>query len=203
MIRLCASYHSRGGVLPLSHQQRELYQQQISYMGSAGLRGRTGPSRTSASPSTPALTRPLFRSAGLCLGARAGDPDLPGSGGHHRPAPVRGQGGRGDAHRFWRRRQDDHRRLPGDRRLHRYPRITQVVGGARELGSSAHPLMTGALLLLQLLFSSNNTVIHRQLILLLLLQLLAWASTPKAASVCLGTRWTSWTCSSSHRWSPG
>ncbi|XP_072293801.1 calcium-transporting ATPase type 2C member 1-like, partial [Eucyclogobius newberryi] len=32
------SYHSHGATLPLSHQQRELYQQQISYMGSAGLR---------------------------------------------------------------------------------------------------------------------------------------------------------------------
>ncbi|XP_053183338.1 calcium-transporting ATPase type 2C member 1 [Scomber japonicus] len=38
VIRFCSSYNSRGSVLPLSHQQRELYQQQISYMGSAGLR---------------------------------------------------------------------------------------------------------------------------------------------------------------------
>ncbi|XP_033836773.1 calcium-transporting ATPase type 2C member 1 [Periophthalmus magnuspinnatus] len=38
LIRFCSSYHSHGTTLPLSHQQRELYQQQISYMGSAGLR---------------------------------------------------------------------------------------------------------------------------------------------------------------------
>ncbi|XP_038566270.1 calcium-transporting ATPase type 2C member 1 isoform X2 [Micropterus salmoides] len=38
VIRLCSSYNSRGSTLPLNHQQRELYQQQISYMGSAGLR---------------------------------------------------------------------------------------------------------------------------------------------------------------------
>uniref|UniRef100_A0A8D0CWU4 P-type Ca(2+) transporter n=1 Tax=Sander lucioperca TaxID=283035 RepID=A0A8D0CWU4_SANLU len=38
VIRLCSSYNSRGSTLSLNHQQRELYQQQISYMGSAGLR---------------------------------------------------------------------------------------------------------------------------------------------------------------------
>ncbi|XP_055019570.1 calcium-transporting ATPase type 2C member 1 isoform X2 [Boleophthalmus pectinirostris] len=38
VIRFCSSYHSHGTTLPLNHQQRELYQQQISYMGSAGLR---------------------------------------------------------------------------------------------------------------------------------------------------------------------
>lgn len=38
VIRFCSSYNSRGAALPLSHQQRELYQQQISYMGSSGLR---------------------------------------------------------------------------------------------------------------------------------------------------------------------
>ncbi|KAL6109921.1 atp2c1 [Pungitius sinensis] len=38
VIGLCSSYNSRGSALSLSHQQRELYQQQISYMGSAGLR---------------------------------------------------------------------------------------------------------------------------------------------------------------------
>ncbi|XP_072316304.1 calcium-transporting ATPase type 2C member 1 [Eucyclogobius newberryi] len=38
VIGFCSSYHSHGATLPLSHQQRELYQQQISYMGSAGLR---------------------------------------------------------------------------------------------------------------------------------------------------------------------
>ncbi|TNN02003.1 hypothetical protein fugu_009490 [Takifugu bimaculatus] len=38
VIRLCTSYNSRGSTLPLTHQQRELYQQQVSYMGSAGLR---------------------------------------------------------------------------------------------------------------------------------------------------------------------
>lgn len=40
VIRLCSSYNSRGSTLSLNHQQRELYQQQISYMGSAGLRGK-------------------------------------------------------------------------------------------------------------------------------------------------------------------
>lgn len=40
VIRYCSSYNSRGNALPLNHQQRELYQQQISYMGSAGLRGK-------------------------------------------------------------------------------------------------------------------------------------------------------------------
>lgn len=39
VIRFCSSYSSRGSALPLSQQQRELYQQQISYMGTAGLRG--------------------------------------------------------------------------------------------------------------------------------------------------------------------
>ncbi|MEQ2281310.1 ATPase, P-type (transporting), HAD superfamily, subfamily IC [Ameca splendens] len=38
VIRFCSSYNSRGSALPLSHQQRELYQQQISYMGTSGLR---------------------------------------------------------------------------------------------------------------------------------------------------------------------
>ncbi|XP_078143116.1 calcium-transporting ATPase type 2C member 1 isoform X2 [Centroberyx gerrardi] len=38
VIRFCSSYSSRGAALPLSHQQRELYQQQKSYMGTAGLR---------------------------------------------------------------------------------------------------------------------------------------------------------------------
>ncbi|MED6250911.1 ATPase, P-type (transporting), HAD superfamily, subfamily IC [Ataeniobius toweri] len=38
VIRFCSSYNSRGSTLPLSHQQRELYQQQISYMGTSGLR---------------------------------------------------------------------------------------------------------------------------------------------------------------------
>uniref|UniRef100_A0A7N6AYE8 Calcium-transporting ATPase n=1 Tax=Anabas testudineus TaxID=64144 RepID=A0A7N6AYE8_ANATE len=38
VIRFCSFYNSRGTSLPLNHQQRELYQQQISYMGSAGLR---------------------------------------------------------------------------------------------------------------------------------------------------------------------
>uniref|UniRef100_A0A3Q1B0R5 Calcium-transporting ATPase n=1 Tax=Amphiprion ocellaris TaxID=80972 RepID=A0A3Q1B0R5_AMPOC len=38
VIRFCSSYNSRGSTLPLNHQQRELYQQQISYMGTAGLR---------------------------------------------------------------------------------------------------------------------------------------------------------------------
>lgn len=41
VIRMCSSYNSRGSTLSLNHQQRELYQQQISYMGSAGLRGKT------------------------------------------------------------------------------------------------------------------------------------------------------------------
>ncbi|XP_037639865.1 calcium-transporting ATPase type 2C member 1 isoform X1 [Sebastes umbrosus] len=38
VIQLCSWYHSRGSSLVLTQQQRELYQQQISYMGSAGLR---------------------------------------------------------------------------------------------------------------------------------------------------------------------
>ncbi|XP_038137088.1 calcium-transporting ATPase type 2C member 1 isoform X2 [Cyprinodon tularosa] len=38
VIRFCSSYNSRGAALPLNHQQRELYQQQISYMGTSGLR---------------------------------------------------------------------------------------------------------------------------------------------------------------------
>ncbi|XP_067265891.1 calcium-transporting ATPase type 2C member 1 [Chanodichthys erythropterus] len=38
IIRFCASYNSKGVTLPLTHQQRELYQQQKSYMGTAGLR---------------------------------------------------------------------------------------------------------------------------------------------------------------------
>lgn len=39
VIRFCTSYNSKGVTLPLTHQQRELYQQQKSYMGTAGLRG--------------------------------------------------------------------------------------------------------------------------------------------------------------------
>ncbi|XP_061093677.1 calcium-transporting ATPase type 2C member 1 isoform X1 [Conger conger] len=38
VIRYCASYNSKGLTLPLNSQQRELYQQQKSYMGTAGLR---------------------------------------------------------------------------------------------------------------------------------------------------------------------
>uniref|UniRef100_A0A8C6L7Q6 Calcium-transporting ATPase n=2 Tax=Nothobranchius TaxID=28779 RepID=A0A8C6L7Q6_NOTFU len=38
VIRFCSSYNSRGAALPLTSQQRELYQQQISYMGTSGLR---------------------------------------------------------------------------------------------------------------------------------------------------------------------
>ncbi|KAM9851948.1 calcium-transporting ATPase type 2C member 1 [Aulostomus maculatus] len=38
VIQFCRYYNSRGKTLPLTHQQMELYQQQISYMGSAGLR---------------------------------------------------------------------------------------------------------------------------------------------------------------------
>lgn len=60
MIRLCASYSSRGSVLPLTHQQRELYQQQISYMGSAGLRGKPGPRTNLTRTSLSTLTRLLF-----------------------------------------------------------------------------------------------------------------------------------------------
>ena len=40
VIRHCRSYNSRGATLPLTNQQRELYQQQTSYMGTAGLRGK-------------------------------------------------------------------------------------------------------------------------------------------------------------------
>ncbi|TRY56928.1 hypothetical protein DNTS_020345 [Danionella cerebrum] len=38
IIRFCTSYQSKGVKLPLTNQQRELYQQQKSYMGTAGLR---------------------------------------------------------------------------------------------------------------------------------------------------------------------
>ncbi|XP_026083825.1 calcium-transporting ATPase type 2C member 1-like [Carassius auratus] len=38
IIRFCSTYNSRGVAQPLTHQQRELYQQQKSYMGTAGLR---------------------------------------------------------------------------------------------------------------------------------------------------------------------
>ncbi|XP_061885757.1 calcium-transporting ATPase type 2C member 1 isoform X1 [Entelurus aequoreus] len=38
VIRFCRSYYNKGTALPLNHQQMELYQQQISYMGTAGLR---------------------------------------------------------------------------------------------------------------------------------------------------------------------
>ncbi|XP_058601841.1 calcium-transporting ATPase type 2C member 1 isoform X2 [Onychostoma macrolepis] len=38
VIRFCTSYNSKGVTLPMTHQQRELYQQQKSYMGTAGLR---------------------------------------------------------------------------------------------------------------------------------------------------------------------
>ena len=39
VIRYCSSFNSRGAAVPLSQQQRELFQQQKSYMGTAGLRG--------------------------------------------------------------------------------------------------------------------------------------------------------------------
>ncbi|XP_067304255.1 calcium-transporting ATPase type 2C member 1 [Pseudorasbora parva] len=38
IIRFCTSYNSKDVALPMTHQQRELYQQQKSYMGTAGLR---------------------------------------------------------------------------------------------------------------------------------------------------------------------
>ncbi|XP_066499410.1 calcium-transporting ATPase type 2C member 1 isoform X3 [Hoplias malabaricus] len=38
VIRFCSSYHCKGVNFPITHQQRELYQQQKSYMGTAGLR---------------------------------------------------------------------------------------------------------------------------------------------------------------------
>ncbi|XP_051999925.1 calcium-transporting ATPase type 2C member 1 isoform X1 [Xyrauchen texanus] len=38
VIRFCTSYNSKGVNLPLNNQQRDLYQQQKSYMGTAGLR---------------------------------------------------------------------------------------------------------------------------------------------------------------------
>lgn len=47
VIRFCSSYNSRGSALPLNHQQVELYQQQISYMGSGGLRGESDTYRRS------------------------------------------------------------------------------------------------------------------------------------------------------------
>lgn len=43
VIRLCSSYNSRGSTLSLNGQQRELYQQQLQYMGTAGLRGALRP----------------------------------------------------------------------------------------------------------------------------------------------------------------
>lgn len=39
VIQFCKTYHSKGASLPLTNQQRELYQQEKTYMGSAGLRG--------------------------------------------------------------------------------------------------------------------------------------------------------------------
>uniref|UniRef100_A0A4W4FFB8 Calcium-transporting ATPase n=1 Tax=Electrophorus electricus TaxID=8005 RepID=A0A4W4FFB8_ELEEL len=38
VIRFCSTYQCRGHALPLTSQQRDLYQQQKSYMGTAGLR---------------------------------------------------------------------------------------------------------------------------------------------------------------------
>ncbi|XP_062841321.1 calcium-transporting ATPase type 2C member 1 isoform X2 [Trichomycterus rosablanca] len=38
VITFCKTYHSKGASLPITSQQRELYQQEKSYMGSAGLR---------------------------------------------------------------------------------------------------------------------------------------------------------------------
>ncbi|CAL8238071.1 unnamed protein product [Merluccius merluccius] len=38
VIRFCSFFNSRGAALPLSQQQRELFQQQKTYMGTAGLR---------------------------------------------------------------------------------------------------------------------------------------------------------------------
>ncbi|KAF5900057.1 calcium-transporting ATPase type 2C member 1 isoform X2, partial [Clarias magur] len=38
VIQFCKTYHSKGASLPMNNQQRELYQQEKTYMGSAGLR---------------------------------------------------------------------------------------------------------------------------------------------------------------------
>ncbi|KAK3515659.1 hypothetical protein QTP70_026415 [Hemibagrus guttatus] len=38
VIQFCKTYHSKGASLPLSNQQRALYQQEKTYLGSAGLR---------------------------------------------------------------------------------------------------------------------------------------------------------------------
>ncbi|MGH0182042.1 UNVERIFIED_CONTAM: hypothetical protein FKN15_030686 [Acipenser sinensis] len=40
VIHCCTTYNSKGLTLPLTQQQRELYQQEKTYMGSAGLRGK-------------------------------------------------------------------------------------------------------------------------------------------------------------------
>jgi len=122
VIRFCSSYNSRGAALSLNHQQRELYQQQLSYMGSAGLRG-SEQTRDSASSSFPVqhvnISRVCSLSAGVRIGVSDGEPDLPGPGGHHRPSPVGSQRGHRHAHQLRRRHQDDHRRLSGDRCVHR------------------------------------------------------------------------------------
>lgn len=39
VICCCSGYNNKGVTLPLTNQQRELFQQQKSYMGTAGLRG--------------------------------------------------------------------------------------------------------------------------------------------------------------------
>lgn len=120
VIRFCSSYNSRGAALPLNHQQRELYQQQISYMGTSGLRGNgRGPFAELVSLQLRSDLRFLSPSSGLRLGVTDGEPDLPGSGGHHRPSQGRRQRGRRYAHQLWGGHQDDHRRLPGDSRVYR------------------------------------------------------------------------------------
>lgn len=83
VIRLCTCYNSRGSTLPLTHQQRELYQQQVSYMGSAGLRGKTEPMQHQNRPEGIGADMSTSScSPGICIRTRAGEPDLPGYGGH-------------------------------------------------------------------------------------------------------------------------
>ena len=64
VIRYCTFFHSRGAALPLSQQQRELFQQQKSYMGTAGLRGtpwyRQGPLLWGADAAAAAAAPQLF-----------------------------------------------------------------------------------------------------------------------------------------------
>ncbi|KAK3541429.1 hypothetical protein QTP86_025555 [Hemibagrus guttatus] len=108
VIQFCKTYHSKGASLPLSNQQRALYQQEKTYLGSAGL-------RVLAFASGDEMSSLTF------LGL-VGIIDPPRSGVKEAVMTLVS---------FWSIRQDDHRRLSGDgpNRLGLYAKGAQCLSG--------------------------------------------------------------------------